>query len=265
MKRTMDAQRVADGNKSFELRIVTVPGDRPEQQDSFGYQLHTNEGLVILCDGMGGLSGGSRASDLAVTRILDTYDQRYPSYDPETLLKEAVVMADADVAALKGADGRALGAGSTCVAVIIKERKLFWNSVGDSRAYLFRNGEFEQFTLDHTYDTVLKEQINAGEITEKEYEGELKNAEKLVSYLGLGNLDLMDYNSTPLALKENDRILIVTDGLYKLLDKDEIGRIMDNFADPGELADVLEARAKAKARREMYKRDNTTIIVIQIK
>lgn len=68
---------------------------------------------------------------------------------------------------------RKLNAGSTLVAVMLdSSRNLYWNSVGDSRLYLFRDGDFAQITQDHNYTTVLLEKLNAGMIDREEFNSE---------------------------------------------------------------------------------------------
>lgn len=92
-------------------------------------------------------------------------------------------MANADVLNLKTASGEKLNAGSTLVAVMLdSSRNLYWNSVGDSRLYLFRDGDFAQITQDHNYTTVLLEKLNAGMIDREEFNSENLKGEALISF-----------------------------------------------------------------------------------
>ncbi len=78
-----------------------------------------------------------------------------------------------------------LNAGSTLVAVMLdSSRNLYWNSVGDSRLYLFRDGDFAQITQDHNYTTVLLEKLNAGMIDREEFNSENLKGEALISFFG---------------------------------------------------------------------------------
>ena len=67
-----DNQQISDNNSKMEIAIKTVLGDRADQQDSFGYELKQEDGLVVVCDGMGGEAMGEEAS-LIVCETLKKY------------------------------------------------------------------------------------------------------------------------------------------------------------------------------------------------
>ena len=66
-----EQQLITDENPSFCFAALSVIGDRDEQQDSFGYSFGKEEGMIVVCDGMGGLEGGKIAGKLAVETFLD--------------------------------------------------------------------------------------------------------------------------------------------------------------------------------------------------
>lgn len=257
-----DNEFVSDKNSKFELSIFTVIGDREDQQDSFGYELKNEEGIVVLCDGVGGCSGGKIASSSAVDEYLTEYNKAYPVTKAVEFLNETTQKANRRVVSLTDGDGKSMNAGSTIVTVLIRGNELFWNSVGDSRAYLLRNGEFVQFTVDHNYKTVLLEKKNAGLISDEVFEKENERAEALISFLGIGELRLVDYNDSPFLLMKDDKIIIMSDGLYKLVSDDEMVRILDNFSNIDDALQALELKAKKRGRK--VKRDNMTVALIKI-
>lgn len=259
-----DNQLVNDCNAVFDFSIISVMGDRAEQQDSFGYSLKNNEGIVVLCDGMGGHEGGRVASNVAVNCFISDYDAEYPSNNPDQLLIDCAIKIDKKIASLTDPDGKLLKAGSTAVALVIKEKKLYWCSVGDSRAYLLRNSEFVQITQDQNYKTVLNEKLRAGVITEIDYQKELKRGEALISYIGIGNLSLIDYNSSPLELESKDRLIIMSDGLYKLVSDNEMQRVIENFKNKSEALQALDMKAKKAAKHNSVSRDNMTVAIIEV-
>ena len=260
-----DNQSIYESNEVIELAVLTVLGGREEQQDCFGYALKDNEGLIVVCDGMGGHRGGRLASRLAVSRMLSAYEQMYPSPDPAGMMIETSKKIDTAIREMTDESGSPVGGGSTMVAVHIRGQSLIWCSVGDSRGYLFRDGQFVQFTQDQNYQTVLDEKLRTNLITEEEYEAEKKRGGALISYLGIGDLKLIDYNSSPLPLKSGDRIIIMSDGLYKLVPDDEIRAVAENFKNISDAVDIFEVKAAKAARQSGVSRDNMTAAIIKVK
>jgi protein phosphatase len=260
-----DQQLITEENTAFQLAALSVIGDRDDQQDSLGYSLKQDEGLIVVGDGMGGHEGGKLASELAVEVFLSHYDESRWSDNQTGVLVEAAKKADEMISQLKNADGALLKAGSTIVSIVVNRKKLMWCSVGDSRAYLMRDGEMVQLTLDHNYHTVLVEKMNAGLLDRREFEQENMRGEALISFLGIGNLALIDYSESPLELKKDDKIIIMSDGLYKIVTDAEIARILDNFNNIGEAVQALELKARKKAKNDREARDNMTVALIKIK
>ena len=260
-----DQQLVKDENCAFQLAALSVIGDRADQQDSFGYILKQDEGLVVVCDGMGGHEGGKMASEIAVQTFLAQYAESYLIAKQTDMLIDTAQKTDAMIAQLRNERGDLLKAGSTLVSIIINNKKLMWCSVGDSRAYLVRAGEMVQLTQDHNYHTVLVEKANAGLIDEAEFKIEDARGEALISFLGIGNLALVDYSKIPLELKKDDKLIIMSDGLYKIVSDSEIARILDNFSNIGEAVQALAMKAKKNAKNRDESRDNMTIVLIKIK
>lgn len=75
------------------------------------------------------------------------------------------------------------------VSVAVKDKALYWNSVGDSRAYLFRGGSFVQITKDQNYRAVLDEKRKAGLIDDTQYSLESVKGDALICHLGMERLD----------------------------------------------------------------------------
>ena len=252
-----------DENALFSLAVISVLGDRDEQQDRAGYELKDREGLAVVCDGMGGHAGGRTASTLAMLQFLTGYLKENSCEDMHSLLMDMAADADKAVSCLKDEEGNKLGAGSTVSAVFIREDSLYWLSVGDSRIYLYRDGEMICVTTDHVYKNVLQYQLEAGEIDEEAYESGIENGEALVSFLGVNGLPFIDANEKPLHLKSGDRIILATDGLYKLVPEEGIKNIVMNFGNIGEALKALEQKAKQCAKGAS--RDNMTACLIKIK
>lgn len=255
-----DNQLIKDENLTFSMAAMSVLGDRSEQQDSFGYALKNRDGIVVICDGMGGYEGGKQASEIAVNSMLSAYD----NLSVDSMIVGAKD-ADKKIAALSDMNGNRMKSGSTIVAVAVKNNCIMWCSVGDSRAYLLRSGEFVQLTKDQNYHTVLDEKLNAGMINREIYDAEMIRGEALVSFVGIGNLQLVDYSVRPVPLLKDDKIILMSDGLYKLLTDDELSRLAENFNNVSDAVNAFEIKAQKNAKKYNAVRDNMTVAVIKVK
>lgn len=260
MQGYLDNEQQHAENSILKLSAITVLGDRTDQQDSFGFHMRAEEGLAVVCDGMGGMENGRLASETAVSTLLKVYEASEHPNNPASFLYPCADLANEAVRRVTA--GRA---GTTLVSALIRRGELYWLSVGDSRGYLYRQGALVQFTQDHNYRTVLQEQKAVGRITEEEYLRRMDRAEALVSYLGMEHFALLDCSTEPLPLIRGDRVLLMTDGLYKLADHEEILRIIDNFSNTEEALQALELRVRNNAARTGASRDNMTAILIEIK
>ena len=259
-----DCLMVAE-NTIASLSVLSILGDRNEQQDDYGFLLPSDECLVVVADGMGGLESGSIASETAVKEFLSDYNEKKPVENPTEFLFDATNNANGSVCALTSATGLPLGAGTTLTAVFVKNGCLNWNSVGDSRIYLWRKGEFVQLTKDQNYKAVLDSQLATGSITFSEYNEEIIRGDALISYLGVDTECLIDRNLSPLSLKSDDRIILMSDGLYKLLSDNEISAILGSSQSVKEIAVMLEKQAQSNSINKRKKRDNMTVAVLKIK
>lgn len=247
----------------YEVGASSILGTRQYQQD-FGY-FYTGEKEVLaaVCDGMGGLEGGERASKAAVQQLVQDFHncQNIPSV-PEFFAREARRMNQA-VNALKGKNGKKLNAGTTFVGVYCRENQMYWVSVGDSRIYLIRGNGIQTLNREHNYRLTLKSQLDSGMITREFYDREEKTpqADALISFLGMEEVKLVDGNQKPVGLMAGDRILLCSDGVYKSLSDSQVfAMVQDNDIDMGIAADRTTAMA---LRYGMRGQDNTTVILIR--
>ena len=252
-------------NSYVEIAAMSVIGDRDRQEDCFGYNISDDSLLLCVCDGMGGYNGGSEASRLVVDTILKQYQTIESIEEPTKVLCIFTKAANEVVNQLHKTNMKISNAGSTLVMIYIKERKLYWNSVGDSRLYIWRKKEFIQTTKDQNYHTVLKEKRTAGEISEEEFYQGSQKGDALFNYLGIGNLNLIDYNTEPLILKERDKLVICTDGLYRILSHNEVSGILNQEKDIKTTLQMIEFAVRKKSKENNQRRDNMTVAVIKIK
>ena len=251
---------------TYDIAVLTDIGDRDEQQDSYGLFVEKESAFFVLCDGMGGYQGGRIASRMAVKAVLDAYDQRMEGAVPVTFLQEATKTADRLVSQYQPEDGSTFEGGTTLISALLYKQYLFWNSVGDSRIYLFRGkDDYGQLTQDQNYRTVIDGQLRQGTITEGEYRKKEKKAHALINYVGIGNIELIDYNHTAFLLKRNDKLLITSDGLYRHLDDEQIAEEILKQADVKDVLSQLANAVLQNARKSSKSRDNLTMILINVK
>jgi protein phosphatase len=255
---------IYDENTIFEIAVLSDIGDREEQQDSFGYSLKADSGIIAVCDGMGGHQGGKTASSFAVQFMLKEFEEQLDGVDPIDFFVETAKLIDEKIHNTKFDNGLRMNAGTTIVTTIIDNQDLYWLSVGDSRVYIKRNDEFIQVTFDQTYKLALSERLANGTITQDVFDREIKNGAALISYLGVGDLKILDYNNSPFKLQKGDIILLMSDGLYKLVSDEEIKSLIDNFNNIQDILFALKTKAEHNAKNNISK-DNITISIVKIK
>jgi len=205
--------------------------------------------LFAVADGMGGHAAGEVASEIAV-RTLEQCNIAHPDAD---LLRAAVVKAnEAIIEGYHVGLGRP-GMGTTLTAAVIEDDHLLIAQVGDSRAYLLRNGRLRQLTIDHSY---VNELVAIGEITEEEAAVHPKRS---IITRALGN----DANTAPDLFEHEllvgDRLLLCSDGLSGMVGDRQIEAVLTRLVNPQDAADSLIAQARANGGS-----DNITAIVIDI-
>lgn len=248
-------------NNTIEMAMGSIVGTRQYQQDTiYGEILSEDEALAVVCDGMGGLEGGEIASQTAVISLLDSYANKNEAEAIPIFLQQTAKKMDQNVAALMDENGNYLSAGTTIVAVLMKDGALYWLSVGDSKIYFIRNNEMLTVNREHNYKLQLDTMKLNGEISEEDYETEIQRGEALISYLGMGDMNLMDINIQPFALQKEDKILLCSDGLYKCLSENEISQIVQQEGDDLErTVAALMNRVETSGARHI---DNTSIVML---
>lgn len=236
--------------------MKTDIGTREEQQD---YALCINEPnffAAVVCDGMGGLDGGYAAACNTAECLAEILKKRDKAESISELFLRSVDILDERVCALKNEKGEPAKSGTTVVAVVIENGNLYWLSVGDSRLYLMRGNELVQATRDHNYALVL-------ESLPKEYvptQEDISKKDALVSFIGVGGVEVMDISNNPVQLVKDDVILLTTDGLFKALTNEQIKSIIINSENSDSAACELLNQAEINSPQI---RDNITFVLIK--
>lgn len=247
---------------TVEIAYCSGIGQRESQQDSAFLYADNTVVYAVICDGMGGLTGGAEASAAAVRSAEQFWNAHLaqPSISPDWMA-DAVIAADFTVHGLKGDNGERLHAGSTFLSACLRDNQMYWASVGDSRIYLFHGNEAVQVTTDLNYSYILSQQRLAGTISDAAYEREIEQGEALTSFVGMGNVELIDRNLEPLAIQAGDTILLCSDGLYRTIDAEWIQDILSICST---LEDVCCAIHQIIEAHGTASQDNYTCILIRI-
>ncbi len=258
-KKAAVPQAPAGARCKVEVGTSSVIGSRKSQQDAvFGYEAD-GWAIGIVCDGMGGLCGGEVASRVALKSLADAWFTQRDVADIPGFLRREAISADEKVYVQEAPDGRRLEAGTTIVAAIVRQGELYWLSVGDSKLYFIRGQEIVSLNVEHNYRLELNTMLRQGRMTAQEYAAEEYRAEALTSYLGIGDLSLMDISQRAYPLRDGDMILLASDGLYRSLREEEIlATVRKHEKQMQQAADALTA---AVAGRK--KQDNTSVVLLR--
>lgn len=195
---------------------------RTNNEDFFGYDEPL--GVYVVCDGMGGMASGEVASSHAVAALMQSYASSADSGAPvSTRLLYAINAANLDVWE-NGQIPENKGMGTTAVVAALDDDKLILGNVGDSRAYIFQDGQCVQLTVDHSY---INELIRNGTLTiETAHNADLRGLESVITRaVGVAAEVQPDFFS--IDLKPGTAVLLATDGLTRYLQPDEIASILD--------------------------------------
>lgn len=251
---------VSEGTGAVYVASHSTIGKRNSQQDGFGYCMKQDMTYAIVCDGMGGMKGGERASKEAIQQFDNLFHEEYPIADIPAFMEHAVKIMDKGICRLTNEEGKPLGGGSTMIATIIKGNQLYWASVGDSKIYLLRKEEMVCVTREHNYRLLLSQYYEEGTISAEEYVEEDKQGDALISYLGMGAVKMTDINAEPFELEAGDRVVLCSDGIYKTLSEETIQRIVEDADDNMETAvkNIIQCIEEADNPTQ----DNATVIAM---
>lgn len=173
--------------------------------------------LAIIADGMGGCEGGQEASRIAVETVERVY-RSAPDGDPRSLLLEGFRAAHERILEQASRHPELQGMGTTCTAIVLRDGSLYYAHVGDSRLYLVRDSKIDCLTRDQSYVGRLVEQgvISAEEALSHPH----RNI--LIMALGVGPEILPESPEQPIALEKGDALLLCTDGLWSMVNENEM-------------------------------------------
>lgn len=221
----------------------------PDQKDCY---------LIIVADGMGGHKAGEVASKMAITSLkqhflsLSQNFNKLDSSEMEKLLTAMVVEVNDEIYKASLANESFAGMGTTLTMGIVVGYNLWIAHIGDSRAYLIREGVIYKLTEDHS---LVGELITKGKLTESEASSH-PHRNILTRALGSEVEVLVDVHN--FSIQENDVLIFATDGLTNLLTAEEINQMVEKAANFTEIAQDLIALANRRGGP-----DNITVVLVR--
>jgi PPM family protein phosphatase len=206
--------------------------------------------LFAVADGMGGAQAGELASGLAAAALREDQAGGAGEERVDQLIQEA----NRRVYRRQAEDASASGMGTTMTVALVEDARVAIGHVGDSRAYLIRNGSLEQLTEDHS---LVAELVRSGKLAPEEAEG---HPQRSVITRALGTDPDVDVDTFSVETKPGDLFLLCSDGLTSMVDDRAIlGEVERNRGDLKSAAKAL-IRAANKGGGE----DNITVVFFEI-
>ncbi len=205
--------------------------------------------VMAVADGMGGAQAGEVAAGMAVA-ALDALPEKPRPGD----LRKAVQRANADIRRSASGDAGRTGMGTTVTACLLADDgRLYVVHVGDSRAYLVRDGELRRLTDDHS---VVAELVRGGALTEEQAD---RHPQRNVITKALGAADKVSADAFQVGVEPGDVVMLCTDGVSAAVGDAAIRRA---FADDASLDDA--ALALLAAADESGGEDNATVVLARV-
>ncbi|MGW0757030.1 Stp1/IreP family PP2C-type Ser/Thr phosphatase [Streptomyces sp. NPDC002814] len=208
--------------------------------------------LLAIADGMGGAAAGEVASSEAISTIV-ALDDDVPGSDILTSLGTAVQRANDQLRAMVEEDPQLEGMGTTLTALLWTGQRLGLVHVGDSRAYLLRDGVLTQITQDHTW---VQRLVDEGRITEEEA---TTHPQRSLLMRALGSGDHVEPDLSIREVRAGDRYLICSDGLSGVVSHQTLEDTLASYQGPQETVQELIQLALRGGGP-----DNITVIVADV-
>jgi PPM family protein phosphatase len=208
--------------------------------------------VYAVADGMGGHAAGQIASEMALKNVIANYYDS-PNDDIPTSFLESISAANETIHNLAVMLPERSGMGTTLTAAVVVEDRIYIGQVGDSRAYLIRDGEVRQVTFDHSW---VAEQVRAGVLTEEE--AELSPYRNVITR-SIGTQPTVEPDVFVEEVLVGDLWVLCSDGLTGHVGAEEIKAVASSQP-PCEAARQLIELANARGGR-----DNITVFVVSIR
>lgn len=211
--------------------------------------------FLAVADGMGGVASGEVASKIFVDTILEVFSEREGQSEQETLelVKKTFILANDRILRQSLENPKQHGMGCTGELIVFYQQNFVIGHVGDSRIYLFRQGELKQITKDHSF---VQEQIDHGIITKEEAK---THTHRNVILRAVGVREELAVDLIKKECLPGDIYLLCSDGLTGMVDDDAIERVLSAPGNHQEKVEELINLAKKGGGS-----DNVTVALCEV-
>jgi len=242
----------------FAVHQANHIGGRKYNQDRVGYAYTNDALLLVLADGMGGHLHGEIAAQIAVQTFMRAFGRLEQTQvkEPEVFLR-ATMRAGHD-AIIDYAHEQKLGGnpGTTCVAALVQDGRVWFAHAGDSRFYLLRGAAVANVTHDHS---VVQQWADWGIISADEMKTH-PDRNKITNCLG-GVEDMFYAEVSPsVEIQDGDTLLLCSDGFWSPLTEEELAKLPAAQS----LPDILSKLIEEAVFREAARADNTTAVAVRV-
>lgn len=251
----------------FDAASVLSLGQRDHQEDALAtdFPIGSSFGFAVLADGMGGHAAGDVASKIVVTEVFS--ELMFQSSDVTAMtgnigevLRNAAYAANECVKAHTESNPETGGMGSTLLAPVIDNGRLYWISIGDSPLLLYRGGKLTQLNEDHSMAPQIDLMVAAGALSEDDAANH-PDRNALTSVLFGDEIEAIDCRDEPFELADGDVIIAASDGLQFLENHEIVAILRRNLARPA--AAIARALLDALEDLDDPAQDNVSFTVIK--
>jgi len=252
----------------YDAVSATAQGGRDRQEDAvvLNFPIGADHGFAVLADGMGGHAAGNIASNIVVTEVFS--ELKMQGEDPLGLeddinatLHAAIADANACIKYVSRCKPEQDVMGTTVLAPVLFQDRLYWISVGDSPLWLYRNGELRRLNANHSMAPEIDQMLQSGMINAQEAR-EHPDRHCLTSVLMGEEIAQIDYSETPARLQPGDVVLAASDGL-EFLEEDEIKGIIRAYRHQSS-ASLAQALMDAIHALGDPEQDNVAVCAIRV-
>lgn len=240
----------------FEVGACKTIGSREIQGDAFGIVAEYDGIMAVLADGMGNGYGGKIAGSIVVEVFEDMFQDSNAFYNPHYYFRKAFQAANRNILdRLNGERGAA-----SVAAVMIKNRKLYYAAVGNTKVAVYRNHELVPVTSGHTISVLAQKKYMEGKLT-RQSALSLLEQHRTYNYVGQDGFCDIEFFDVPITLYGGEYILLLSDGMNEGVAWKTIEDCLAGEGSCQEKALLLTESINARIEEDV---DNASIVIIKV-